>query len=240
MNHAATPIPAAPALPVRGILVRSRWLRNVLSFLMVFGHVRDDGRADQWSHQPGYGSRVCDLRRRLSRGGVILKDGFDIRGLNTAATLWCMAAVGTLAGIERLDLAVVGAVGVLCANLILRPLALLVNRVPAQHEEHEILYSLRCTCRTADETHIRTIMIQNIGSTSLALVALHSLDDELLARVHVKAYLKAIGPKEPALEQIVTRLSFEVGVTAISWEVAASVDAEDATITASEELVNMA
>ena len=37
MNHAATPIPAAPALPVRGIVVRNRWLRNVLSFLMVFG-----------------------------------------------------------------------------------------------------------------------------------------------------------------------------------------------------------
>src|ERR1700735_4687937 len=30
--------------------------------------------------------------------GVILKDGTNIRGLNTAATLWCSAAVGTLSG----------------------------------------------------------------------------------------------------------------------------------------------
>src|SRR6516162_6162135 len=29
-------------------------------------------------------------------GGVILKEGFTIRGLNTAATLWCSAAVGAL------------------------------------------------------------------------------------------------------------------------------------------------
>jgi putative Mg2+ transporter-C (MgtC) family protein len=29
-------------------------------------------------------------------GGVILKDGMTIRGLNTAATLWCTAAIGTL------------------------------------------------------------------------------------------------------------------------------------------------
>ena len=29
-------------------------------------------------------------------GGVILKDGFNIRGINTAATLWCTAAVGTM------------------------------------------------------------------------------------------------------------------------------------------------
>jgi uncharacterized membrane protein YhiD involved in acid resistance len=32
-------------------------------------------------------------------GGVILKDGFSIHGLNTAATLWCTAAVGTRAGL---------------------------------------------------------------------------------------------------------------------------------------------
>ena len=30
--------------------------------------------------------------------GVILKDGTNVRGLNTAATLWCSAAVGTFAG----------------------------------------------------------------------------------------------------------------------------------------------
>jgi len=81
------------------------------------------------------------------------------------------------------------------------------------------------------------MLIQNVGRTPLALIALHSLDDELLARVNVKAYLKTIGPKEEALEQIVTRLSLEAGVTAISWEVVAAVDAEDASISASEELV---
>src|ERR1700722_11201689 len=31
-------------------------------------------------------------------GGVILRDGLNVKGMNTAATLWCSAAVGTLAG----------------------------------------------------------------------------------------------------------------------------------------------
>ena len=31
-------------------------------------------------------------------GGVILKEGITVRGLTTAASLWCSAAVGTLAG----------------------------------------------------------------------------------------------------------------------------------------------
>jgi putative Mg2+ transporter-C (MgtC) family protein len=30
--------------------------------------------------------------------GVILRNGLNITGLNTAATLWCSAAIGTLAG----------------------------------------------------------------------------------------------------------------------------------------------
>src|SRR5277367_6021962 len=31
-------------------------------------------------------------------GGVILREGWNVKGMNTAATLWCSAAVGTLAG----------------------------------------------------------------------------------------------------------------------------------------------
>jgi putative Mg2+ transporter-C (MgtC) family protein len=173
-------------------------------------------------------------------GGVILKDGFNIRGLNTAATLWCTAAIGTLAGLGRFDFAALGALGVLSANLILRPIAHLVNRTPVQTEEHEILYRLRCTCRSEDEEHVRSKLIQYAGRTPLTLVALHSNDDELLARVNVRAYLKSLGPKEDAIEQIVVRLSLEAGVTSFSWEVAASVDAEDASITTNGDVVHAA
>jgi hypothetical protein len=34
-------------------------------------------------------------------GSVILRDGFNVRGLGTAATLWCSAAVGVLAASRR-------------------------------------------------------------------------------------------------------------------------------------------
>jgi putative Mg2+ transporter-C (MgtC) family protein len=75
-------------------------------------------------------------------GGVILKDGFNIRGLNTAATLWCTAAVGTLAGLGRFDFAVLGALGVLSANLILRPIAHLVN--PHLNKRENMRFSTEC------------------------------------------------------------------------------------------------
>ena len=37
--------------------------------------------------------------------GVIFKDGASVRGLNTAATIWCSAAIGALSGLGSFHLA---------------------------------------------------------------------------------------------------------------------------------------
>jgi putative Mg2+ transporter-C (MgtC) family protein len=163
-------------------------------------------------------------------GGVILRDGLNVRGLNTAATLWCTAAVGTLAGCGFLAFATAGTLGVLVTNLVLRPLAYRINRVSTQSEseEHEILYRFRCTCRAPEEAHVRALLLQNVSRTPLALIALNSRDHETGDRVDVQADMKSMGRKDEYLEQFVTRLSLEPSVTAISWKVIATLDAEEA------------
>ena len=55
-------------------------------------------------------------------GGVILREGASVKGINTAATLWCAAAIGTLVGSGFLVQAYVSTVVVVSANLLLRPL----------------------------------------------------------------------------------------------------------------------
>jgi putative Mg2+ transporter-C (MgtC) family protein len=157
-------------------------------------------------------------------GGVILKDGFSIRGLNTAATLWCTAAIGTLAGLGYTTLSFLGTGAILAANLLLRPLAQRINRTPVQAPEEAVLYVFECVCRTSDEAQIRALLLQNIGLTPLVLYSLHSEDEEGTSRVKVRADLKATGRKDEFLEQIVTRLSLEPGVTTIRWEIAAAFD----------------
>lgn len=170
-------------------------------------------------------------------GGVILKDGFNIRGLNTAATLWCTAAVGTLAGLGYPLLAALGTAAVLLTNVLLRPLARKINHSPSENSEEEILYRFRCTCRADQEAHVRALLLQNVGNTPLTLIALHSKDHESSDRVDVKAFLKTVGRRDEYLENIVTRLSLEASVTTISWEVVASVDPEDAFL-ANDKLVH--
>ena len=55
-------------------------------------------------------------------GGVILREGASVRGTNTAATLWCAAAIGTFVGSGYLVQAYLGTFAVVSANLLLRPL----------------------------------------------------------------------------------------------------------------------
>jgi putative Mg2+ transporter-C (MgtC) family protein len=51
--------------------------------------------------------------------GVILHRGTDIRGLNTAATLWCASAMGVLAAVDRPLLSCLVAGAVLITNIAL-------------------------------------------------------------------------------------------------------------------------
>lgn len=51
--------------------------------------------------------------------GVILRDGMNVRGLNTAATLWCSAAIGTLTAFGFLLEAFIGTGFILFSNVFL-------------------------------------------------------------------------------------------------------------------------
>ncbi len=72
-------------------------------------------------------------------GGVILREGTSVRGINTAATLWCAAAIGTLVGSGFLVQAYVSTVVVIGANLLLRPL---VEAFKYQRDDEDIIRSL--------------------------------------------------------------------------------------------------
>src|SRR5690606_37317383 len=63
--------------------------------------------------------------------GIIFKEGFNVRGLNTAATLWCSAAVGVMCGAGFYAHAVSATLFIISVNLLLRPLVSLMDRQPS-------------------------------------------------------------------------------------------------------------
>jgi putative Mg2+ transporter-C (MgtC) family protein len=151
--------------------------------------------------------------------GVIFKDGGNVRGLNTAATIWCSAAVGVLAGLGSLWFALILTVAVLLANTVLRPISYLFHPAGPAPESAELFYEVNLTCRAADETHLRTLLLATISQSPLVLKAIHSEDLEATDRSRIRAEVAARGTKNETLEQIVSRLSLEPGVTALSWTV---------------------
>jgi putative Mg2+ transporter-C (MgtC) family protein len=153
-------------------------------------------------------------------GGVILREGLTVRGLNTAATLWCAAAIGSLSGAGLLLHAGIGTVAVLAANLLLRPLGYRINQQPLKGTELELCYRCDVVCRTQDEAHIRALLLQTVGSGKLRLRSLCSEDlEDTPDRVSVEAELVTQERNDAFLEQIVSRLSLEPGVIAIRWRI---------------------
>ncbi|MGY6533914.1 MAG: MgtC/SapB family protein [Pararhodobacter sp.] len=150
--------------------------------------------------------------------GIIFREGFNVRGLNTAATLWCSASVGMLAGAGAWDFAVLMTALVVFVNLALRPLARLLNRQPLESTEITSEYAVEIICRHTSEAHVRALMLQGFAEAGLHLTALESEDIEGSDRVEVTAELSADGTSDTAMEGIVGRLSLEPAVTRARWQ----------------------
>jgi putative Mg2+ transporter-C (MgtC) family protein len=153
--------------------------------------------------------------------GVILRDGVNVRGINTAATIWCSSAVGVLAGAGYIIESVVGAVLVVVAHVALRPVARRLDRLPATEEsEVETIYTFRAVCHSAEEAHIRALVVQAISRDEFVLRAVRSEDlDRGTDLVEVEAELQRFGRDDVALEAAVSRLSLERSVSSVSWTV---------------------
>src|SRR3954463_6034969 len=121
--------------------------------------------------------------------GLIFREGMSVRGLNTAATLWCSAAIGILAGGGYLLYATVATGFVVFVNLLLRPIVSFINRQPLMSTELEISYVVSLTCRSPDEAQLRALLLQGLAGSGLSLRRLDSSDLDAGASVVVTAFV---------------------------------------------------
>ncbi len=153
-------------------------------------------------------------------GGVIMRDGLNVRGLNTAATFWCTAAVGVLCSMGLLPEAAIGTLIVLCANILLRELTRSINRqtlVPAAEAVQH--YTVQITCLAQDEVQVRSLMLHSLGNSDLRLQSLQSEDIDSSQRMMVSAEVLGKPNLTQQLENLVSRISLEKGVSAVRWQV---------------------
>jgi putative Mg2+ transporter-C (MgtC) family protein len=150
--------------------------------------------------------------------GVILREGLSVRGLDTAATLWCSAAVGSLAGLGFHAAAALTAVAVIATNLCLRPLGRLIDRRQHTGSEVNVEYRISVTCAAADETHVRALLLHAVATEPLTLRGVRAHRGAGSDTVRIEMMVMSEGANHRPVEQLTSRLSLEPSVTSAAWE----------------------
>ncbi|HTA38473.1 MAG TPA: MgtC/SapB family protein [Candidatus Acidoferrales bacterium] len=151
-------------------------------------------------------------------GGVILREGFNVRGLVTAATLWSTAAVGALAGTGLEFQAMVGAAVIFMVNLFGLPLAELISRIPRSGAAHlETTYTLHVTCADRARAAVRERILHEIHTTSLTLVSMSS-SSPADGTLNVTVEMTQPGRESGAADRLQDSIVRIDGVSAVGWE----------------------
>ena len=150
-------------------------------------------------------------------GGVILREGVNVRGLNTAATLWCSAAIGVLAASGHLVFTIIGTGTVVAIHMLGRPLGRMIDREDAAEEdEGQRPYVVQVICRPKSEKYARAQIVRYASSNDAALRGVRTVragDEEITLTAH----LLMEGHAPAKLELLVAELSLQPGVSAVQW-----------------------
>jgi putative Mg2+ transporter-C (MgtC) family protein len=150
--------------------------------------------------------------------GVIMKQGMDVRGLNTAATLWASAAVGSCAGADMIAQAAALTVFVLAGNTLLRPLVNAINRAPLDEQSSEATYQFKLSVTPEALADMRDLLVERLEGAKYPVADVDVVEhgDDILEIV-ATLVSTAIDPKE--LNAVLTDLEKRPGVRHATWEV---------------------
>jgi len=151
--------------------------------------------------------------------GIIFREGASVRGLNTAATLWCSAAAGALSGTGHYPEAIYCGAGVVAINLGLRYIQAAINRYRPHPVDVETGYLIEIDCAEEHEAKIRHLLAAGSGrQNGLGLRSLHSRKPSHHGgAVRIYADFVAHLRVDEAIEQLVGRIGREQGVISARW-----------------------
>jgi putative Mg2+ transporter-C (MgtC) family protein len=152
-------------------------------------------------------------------GDVILREGLNVRGMSTAATLWCSAAVGALAASGWLAEAAVGTVIVLAIHLGLRPVVRKIAERIKMLPDTDAVYQVRVLCQASQTAVIRNVFMRHVNSQANMMVhGISTRDTEQAGIEEVIVDIFCSVGNDRYMNELVARLNIEPGVTGVSWK----------------------
>ena len=135
--------------------------------------------------------------------GVILKDGKKVTGLTTAATLWCVAAIGVLCAGGAIFEAIVGGILILFSNIVLRYINKLIDNINKENNQFNN-YELIVNCHYRNENKLKQ-ELKKFFDNSKAEVIKININKEL-SQVIYNYEFKILEKNRKYLEELINNL----------------------------------
>ena len=149
--------------------------------------------------------------------GIIFRDGFNVHGLNTAATLWCSAAVGLMAGAGALSLAALLTGLVVFINLGLRPLVKFLKRKTNAGVPMMRTFRIDVTCLPQQEADTRSLVLRALAFGGLHVIGIDAKPADGGDTIELCVLVNGEGMVDQLMEQSAARIAAEPGLRRVRW-----------------------
>ncbi len=155
--------------------------------------------------------------------GLILRDGTNVKGLSTAATIWTTAAIGVLCTLPNIIFSIIVAVAIVILHLVLHPLSSFINRKRQYDKDKErkveCLYKISIKCTEESESDVRSSLVKTIRNKNGVL--LHNLEsnDSDDGNVKIRAYITTVKKNDDIVESILAHIGKEEGIISAGWKI---------------------
>ncbi len=153
--------------------------------------------------------------------GSIMREGFNIHGLNTAATLWCGGALGVFCGVGLHLKAFIFTFFIILTNTLLRRVELYMERRSVVAIDADVLYSIDIVCEMNHNRDVRETLIKRMRHRhfSLKQMQIIMMDDK---DVTLRCVFKTKGSRDQSIEQVVEDLVLDPDIQSVQWSMLGS------------------
>lgn len=156
--------------------------------------------------------------------GLILRDGTNIRGLSTAATIWTTAAIGILCTLPNIIFSIIVAFVIVILHLLLHPLSTIINKRNHYNKREnkvntECIYKISIVCTEEVETDVRAHLIRTIRNKNGVL--LHNLESNSTddANIKIRAYISTAKKNDDIVESLLAHVGKDEGIISAGWKI---------------------
>ncbi|MBU3617818.1 MgtC/SapB family protein [Polynucleobacter sp. JS-Fieb-80-E5] len=148
--------------------------------------------------------------------GVIMREEGNVRGINTAATLWASGAVGACAGADLILESGLATVFILAANTLLRPVVTFINRQPLDTISVEVTNSVYIITPKHAQKHALKQFIKTLEEAGYQTqdIEVHQFGND---DIEIQAVLTASAVDGDKMDKLIAKIADQEFVSQAFW-----------------------